>query len=74
MAEPEQDDGGESGSAPQVLAEPQQPENLTVIPTNGDSAEKDTPDVPVRFEEKKRLDWKGKTCACFRLLLIYRLL
>lgn len=61
MAEPEQDDGGESGSAPQVLAEPQQPENLTVIPTNGDSAEKDTPDVPVRFEEKKRLDWKGKT-------------
>jgi tRNA-dihydrouridine synthase 3 len=26
-------------------------------------AHNDTPDVPMRFVEKKRLDWAGKTCA-----------
>lgn len=26
------------------------------------SSQKDTPDVPIRFPEKKRLDWAGKTC------------
>jgi tRNA-dihydrouridine synthase 3 len=28
-------------------------------------ADMDTPDVPVRFMEKKRLDWKDKTCMYF---------
>jgi tRNA-dihydrouridine synthase 3 len=28
------------------------------------SLQNDTPDVPVRFAEKKRLNWAGKTCAC----------
>jgi tRNA-dihydrouridine synthase 3 len=33
--------------------------------TGGDtSLQNDTPDVPVRFAEKKRLNWAGKTCAC----------
>ena len=30
---------------------------------NGLSSQVDTPDVPVRFLEKKRLYWTGKTCA-----------
>jgi len=33
--------------------------------TGGDtSSQNDTPDVPMRFAEKKRLNWAGKTCAC----------
>ncbi|KIJ16316.1 hypothetical protein PAXINDRAFT_168462 [Paxillus involutus ATCC 200175] len=36
-------------------------ENITTK-RSGDSADQnDTPDVPVRFSEKKRLHWKGKT-------------
>lgn len=27
------------------------------------SSQQDTPDVPARFVEKKRLEWAGKTCA-----------
>lgn len=27
-----------------------------------DQAQNDTPDVPMRAEEKKRLNWAGKTC------------
>ena len=30
--------------------------------TNGPLSQVDTPDVPVRFSEKKRLHWAGKTC------------
>ena len=30
---------------------------------NGPLSQVDTPDVPVRFFEKKRLQWTGKTCA-----------
>jgi hypothetical protein len=30
---------------------------------NGPLRKVDTPDVPVRFLEKKRLHWTGKTCA-----------
>jgi hypothetical protein len=31
------------------------------------SSQMDTPDVPVRFSEKKNLHWTGKTCALNRL-------
>ena len=30
---------------------------------NGPLNQVDTPDMPVRFWEKKRLQWTGKTCA-----------
>lgn len=30
---------------------------------NGQPSQVDTPDVPVRFWEKKKLHWTGKTCA-----------
>ena len=30
---------------------------------NGSLSQVDTPDVPVRFWEKKKLYWTGKTCA-----------
>lgn len=29
----------------------------------------DTPDVPIRFAEKKRLHWSGKTCKCHSFAL-----
>jgi len=32
--------------------------------TGSDLSHVDTPDVPIRFSEKKRLDWAGKTCEC----------
>jgi tRNA-dihydrouridine synthase 3 len=34
---------------------------------NGPLSQADTPDIPVRFSEKKRLHWTGKTCALNRL-------
>jgi hypothetical protein len=35
----------------------------------------DTPDVRIRFPEKKRLHWKGKTCTFIRFLhIIYNIL
>ena len=34
---------------------------------NGPLSQVDTPDVPVRFSEKKRLHWAGKTCTLNRL-------
>ena len=30
---------------------------------NGPLSQVDTPDMPVRFLEKKRLHWAGKTCT-----------
>jgi tRNA-dihydrouridine synthase 3 len=41
--------------------------NSTVVETrtgelNGPLSQVDTPDVPVRFREKKTLRWAGKTC------------
>jgi tRNA-dihydrouridine synthase 3 len=35
--------------------------------TNGPLSQVDTPDVPVRFSEKKRLHWAGKTCELNQL-------
>ena len=41
-------------------------EEVAVLSTTGDVIEAknhiDTPDVPLRPSEKKRLHWKGKTC------------
>jgi len=31
-----------------------------------DMSQIDTPDAPIRFAEKKRLHWSGKTCKWFR--------
>lgn len=31
-------------------------------------SQKDTPDVPMRFNEKKRLNWRGLTC---KLLFVW---
>ena len=54
-----------------VVAEPEQDATddqipVTATPTpaiaQADTSKVDTPDVPMRFEEKKRLDWAGKTC------------
>ena len=38
---------------------------------NGSSSQVDTPDMPIRFPEKKRLHWAGKTCAFNRLGKFY---
>ena len=39
-----------------------------VVATEGDQSQEDTPDVPLRLSEKKRLHWRGKTCefCCVR--------
>ena len=34
-------------------------------------AQRDTPDVPVRFSEKKRLHWRGLTCSFSPLQHLY---
>jgi len=37
------------------------------MPVQGvDASQTDTPDTPMRFAEKKRLHWSGKTCKWFR--------
>ena len=33
---------------------------------NSPLSQVDTPDMPIRFSEKKRLHWTGKTCALNR--------
>lgn len=38
-----------------------------------DEAQNDTPDVPMRAEEKKRLNWAGKTCEIWRCFDHYRI-
>ena len=32
--------------------------------TGDDLPQLDSPDTPLRFSEKKRLEWTGKTCKC----------
>ena len=39
--------------------------------TNGPLSQVDTPDVPVRFSEKKRLHWAGKTCEFNQLWKVH---
>ena len=34
----------------------------SVSTQDGDMSQADTPDTPMRFVEKKRLHWSGKTC------------
>jgi tRNA-dihydrouridine synthase 3 len=55
------------------VAEPVQPMDTTpntnttdqiTRRTGENTSQNDTPDVPMRFAEKKRLDWAGKTCTC----------
>jgi hypothetical protein len=36
--------------------------DLIAMRTGNQLSEVDSPDIPVRFAEKKRLDWTGKTC------------
>jgi tRNA-dihydrouridine synthase 3 len=43
----------------EVTAEPEDGANAEV----GDNHQNDLPDVPIRFKEKKRLHWTGKTCT-----------
>lgn len=56
-----------------IVAEPEQGASetqvsvqSTTVPapthTSEDASQTDTPDVPMRPAEKKRLHWKGKTC------------
>lgn len=47
--------------APEPPIQPAAPEGPTV-PETADKSQEDAPDAPVRFVEKKRLHWKGKTC------------
>ena len=41
---------------------PQKIDGAVIKQTGGTSDQNDTPDVPMRFSEKKRLPWTGKTC------------
>jgi tRNA-dihydrouridine synthase 3 len=71
IAEPDQDmDDVDSTTLP-----PKPSTDELIAQRTGDAdvvAQVDTPDVPARFMEKKRLDWEGKTCkivlACFTFL------
>lgn len=38
------------------------PAEVSAVPETVDKSQEDAPDAPVRFVEKKRLHWKGKTC------------
>lgn len=40
----------------------------SMSPHDVDVSHHDTPDTPLRFTEKKRLHWSGKTCKWFRPL------
>jgi len=66
VAEPEQDIDPEL----ELMAEPVVQK---IAQRTGDVASQvDSPDVPVRFSEKKRLHWAGKTCRLgFLLCSIY---
>ncbi|KAJ6616709.1 hypothetical protein B0H10DRAFT_2036019 [Mycena sp. CBHHK59/15] len=59
IAEPDQDmDSGNLGAEPEPSAD------RIIVQRTGDAApaaQIDTPDVPTRFSEKKRLNWEGKT-------------
>ena len=60
-------DDGEGGPTKEdsirVLSNPSVSSTEKAVPHTGDeSSQVDNPDVPLRFEEKKRLDWAGKTC------------
>ena len=37
----------------------------------GDTSQLDTPDVPIRFAEKKRLDWAAKTCMFYLTIISF---
>ena len=37
----------------------------SISPQDVDTSQTDTPDTPIRFAEKKRLHWNGKTCTWF---------
>jgi tRNA-dihydrouridine synthase 3 len=66
-------------STPKGVVESVQPMDATpdtntsdrIVQRTGDSVsnKNDTPDVPMRFVEKKRLEWTGKTCACVSLVI-----
>jgi tRNA-dihydrouridine synthase 3 len=46
---------------------PRQIDEIVIKQTGDTSDQNDTPDVPVRFAEKKRLHWTGKTCEILSL-------
>ena len=67
-------DDGEEGPTKEdsirVLSNPSVSSIEKVVQRTGDeSSQVDNPDVPLRFEEKKRLDWAGKTCKATILSL-----
>ncbi|KAF9075322.1 zinc finger dihydrouridine synthase [Rhodocollybia butyracea] len=55
MQEPDQNLNAEDSSAAKIL------HRTAIDVTSAPQASVDTPDVPVRFMEKNRLDWRGKT-------------
>ena len=66
VAEPEQDVDGDT-TVPAVPKKSVSEVEKSEVASTSLRAEEgvssnDTPDVPIRFSEKKRLDWAGKTC------------
>ena len=57
--------GSEAPADAPAVSDPLPPSNQTV-----DESQDDTPDVPIRFAEKKRLHWKGKTCKSSASVLL----
>ncbi|KAF9242298.1 hypothetical protein BU15DRAFT_72831 [Melanogaster broomeanus] len=49
------------GETKEVQLDAQQMDGITVKQSSENADQNDTPDVPMRFSEKKRLHWKGKT-------------
>jgi tRNA-dihydrouridine synthase 3 len=74
VSEPEQ----EEPIATSAVSEIQKPQETTeeliqkrmgTVWANGQT---DSPDTPLRFSEKKRLHWAGKTCRLHKLAIVDR--
>lgn len=56
------DEAPTAAAAPDTPAEEASEAQQQPVVTDGDLSQTDTPDVPLRLNEKKRLHWRGKTC------------
>lgn len=63
---PEQDEAT-AAAQPEAPAKDTSEAVAQAVTTEGDQSQIDTPDVPLRLSEKKRLHWRGKTCEFCRV-------
>ena len=68
-------DGTTAASGPQNAPSSEEAQDLPTTVAGGppdmiEKSQDDTPDVPLRFVEKKRLHWTGKTCKTAPQLVV----